>query len=118
MGPDQLLHFELRIGSKDRKTPLLRNGISGMQSYQERVQYLSFEQERRIYLFSETDTLQPLLYHFERSFDLSPDVLCSLAFDHLPKGDFALLIDDANLGLGPVYFSFHSTDFQAIPALK
>lgn len=113
-----LAHFELRLGSKDRKTPLLRQGIYDPGAYQERVHYLSFEQEQRIYLISESDTLRPLLYHFERSYDLHADVVCSLAFEKLPKSDFSIMIDDANLGIGIINFSFQSPDFQAIPALK
>ena len=113
------LNFQLRISTLDRQQTVLRKDLQSPEEYQERVQYFSFELEDRLKLIAGPDTLSPVLYHFVRSYDVSPDLDCMLTFA-APTADlqsFRLLWDDDLLGMGPVHFLFHLPAREDIPNL-
>lgn len=114
------LDFELRLRPAQSSQPLLKHKISSPQHYQERVQYLAFEMEKHLQLVIGTDTLRPLIYHFERAFDLKPAVTCLLSFERpevLPA-TAQLILDDQAFGMGPVHFRLSFAELTALPALK
>ena len=88
---------------------------------QERLYYLSFQMKENIRLLQGQDTLAPVLYHFERSFDLSPHRTFVLAFEapkSEPSKDRTFILDSPILGTGPLKLKITAKDLTNIPDLK
>ena len=88
---------------------------------QQRLYYLSFQMKENIRLIQGQDTLAPVLYHFERSFDLSPHRTFVMAFEEpLSKSpeDRTFILDSPVLGTGPLKLKITAKDLDNIPDIK
>lgn len=83
--------------------------------------YLSYQMKEDIQLIEGRDTLRPILYHFERSFDVAPYRTFVLAFEEQDKelvSDKIFLLDSEKLGTGRMKVRFSLNDLKNIPTIK
>jgi hypothetical protein len=110
-------YYSLRIVSKESNTPILKHPAWSIQDYQQRVQYMAFQMQHDIKLLRGSDTSHCALYHFERSYDVTPFTTLMLAF---PSGEqtATFLYNDQVLGLGPVMMPARKPESQSIPTFN
>lgn len=116
----KIRYFQLRIEPKDDDTEVLKAGINDEQTYQERLTYFKYGMQKDLYLVQGSDSLKAILYHYEQSFGLTPFTTSLIAFeDEIGyPGSQTLVLDDQNLGIGPVKFSFSQATLTQIPQLN
>lgn len=117
----KLQFFVLRIGSADKKTDVLAQGITDQQEYYKRIEYLNAGIDKDIYLVDGTDTLSCVLHHFERTFHLAHFNTIMLAFenphpDHIE--DKTLVFDDKVFGIGRMKLTIDKKNIKNIPAIE
>jgi hypothetical protein len=96
-------YYSLRIVSKEGNIPVLKHPAWTIGDYQQRVQHIAFDMQQDIKLLRGQDTSHCALYHFERSYDVTPFTTLMLAFPaDADAGEATFLYDDKALGLGPV----------------
>lgn len=69
---EDLQYFDLRIKIEDFHKEFIKYDLKSEQQYQERVQYCAFQMQKDIKLIDGLDTLDCVLYHYERAFDIIP----------------------------------------------
>lgn len=80
--------------------------------------FLSYAQDD-FSLVNSSDTLPCSLFHFERSYSLSPVTTLVMGFEKvLPGEDRTLVYNDRLLGTGPVQITIDSEDILSVPAVK
>jgi len=114
-------YYDLRISLNNAQSELLKHDLSSAQQYQERVNYFAFGMQRDIQLVEGTDTLPCAMYHFERSFDVSPVSVFLLGFPirngETPE-DKTLLVYDRIFNTGLIKFTFSKKELKNLPKLK
>lgn len=114
-------YFVLKIGTSDASNDMLSFGIAGRQDYYNRIEYFSTAAQHDIYLVDDGDTISCGLYHFERTYGVSPFNNLILGFekrsDHCTNSR-QLHFNDQVLGNGMLIFSFSSQALNTIPQLK
>ena len=88
------------------------------QLYSDFINYFSFQAQRDIKLLQNGDTLDCILYHFERSYSLAPKNKINLAFKNKGKGDRMLVYDDQAFGLGRTYLTIKQKMIDDFPKLE
>ena len=117
-----LQYYNLQLGVD----PSLNKNITtynsnSLEDQQERLYYLSYQLKNDIRLIQGTDTLAPILYHFERTYDISNHRTFVLAFEEKEYSsilDKTLIIHSPILGTGPFKLKIKASDLQNIPNLK
>lgn len=106
-------YYSLRIVNTEGNMPILKHPAWNIDDYQQRVQYLAFQMQQDIKLLRGQDTSHCALYHFERSYDVTPFTTLMLAF---PSGEpsATFLYDDQVFGLGPVMMPARKPDPQSL----
>ena len=119
---DGLQYYNLKIGfTGNTKMDITKYNIRNDAEQQERLYYLSFHMKHDIRMIQGQDTLAPVLYHFERSFDLSNHRTFVVAFeepDQEHNNDKTLLLDTPILATGPLKIKFKKDHIKKIPNLK
>jgi hypothetical protein len=119
LGDLQYFTFQIKIlGST--QTPLKYN-LSSENEYYERIKYFSFEIQRDLKLIVNNDTLNCVLAHFERTFNISPTATFSLAFENNNETeifDKEFIYTDKVFNTGPLRFIIKKQDIIDIPELK
>jgi len=114
----ELQYIDLSIKSLSTRGNALSGSIDNQEDYYERLDYFVTYMQYDISLVDNTDTLSPVLFHFERNYGLTPYSTIILAFEKgKSKGDRTLMINDQVLGIGRVNFYFKETDILAVPKL-
>jgi len=110
--------FRLRIRTNDG-LDVLKYKASEADAYA-RTQYLSYDFEQDIALVSGSDTIFPAVFHFERTYGVTPFADFMLGFEANVKAgsDFQLLIDDKVFDTGVLKFTYNDKDIQNLPPLK
>lgn len=83
--------------------------------------YLSYQMKNDIRLIEGQDTLAPILYHFERSYDIAAHRTFVLAFEASEKEtvqDKTFILDSEPLNTGPMKISFLASDLTNTPTIK
>ncbi|MEP6795535.1 MAG: hypothetical protein ABJB16_14495 [Saprospiraceae bacterium] len=114
-------YYDLRIKLNGSNGELLKHNLSSEQEYSNRVSYFSFEMQNDIHLVEGTDTLTCALYHFERTFDVSPTSTILLGFPVSNKNSSeikTLLVYDRTFNNGLMKFTFSKKDLMHLPKLK
>ena len=119
---DGLQYYNLKIGfTGNTQMDITKYNIQNEAELQERLYYLSFHMKHDIRMIQGQDTLAPVLYHFERSFDLSNHRTFVVAFEEPDQdhtNDKTLLLDTPILATGPLKIKFKKDHIQKIPNLK
>lgn len=88
---------------------------------QERLYYLSFLMGQDIKLICCADTLHPVLYHFEQSYNIADFRSFMVAFEENERYkdcDRTLILDTPALGVGPLKFLFRKQAIKNINTKK
>lgn len=119
-------YFTFRI-SNDKKGDLLNNEATEMSEFSSRLSYFSSIMQNDIHLIEGGDTLNCLLFHFERSYGIDPRSTFIVGFPYKakegiqvgePARDKIFLFDDHELGTGPVMIALKAEDLASIPKLN
>ncbi|MCH2229178.1 MAG: hypothetical protein MK105_02445 [Crocinitomicaceae bacterium] len=115
-----LEYFDLSIGGLYENANALNANISSDEEYFSRLDYYLTYARNDIFLAQDSDTLMPVIYHFERNYGISSKNKILLGFETEPTNlnDMTLVMDDQVLGIGRVKFTFSKEDLNAIPKLK
>jgi hypothetical protein len=112
-------YLDLKIRSAADNTDALSGAIESQDDYYVRLDYFVTYAYQDIRLVQGRDTLSPLIYHFERTYGLTPYNTILLGFEKTESpGDRTLIIDDQILGIGRVKFVFDEEKINETPTLK
>jgi hypothetical protein len=113
-----LQYYTLRI-SATNGAELLKANIQSDEEYYNRIKYYSFDIQKDICLVQGNDTLPCIMTHFERSYELSPFLTISLAFEQSDdlRQDKNLFIHDRVFLQSALALEFSSANLKKIPAL-
>ena len=114
-------YFDLRIEIEKMNGELLKYGLSTEAEYEERVNYLAFTIKDDIKLIDGSDTLNCVLHHFERVYDIVPYATILLGFKNYGNDlmhEKTLMYHDKLFGKGIIKFTFLPADLQSIPHLE
>jgi hypothetical protein len=112
-------YFTFRITSKNG-TPVLESKENTEEHFQ-KLNYAEFSLQRDFSLVEGNDTLPCEIYHFERSYNLSPFSNFILAFpakNKTGKNDLTLVYNDNLFGTGKSQFTIKAKDLKGIPGIK
>ena len=119
-----LQYYNLQVSVPNHpKLNITNYRVANAEEQQQRLYYLSFYMKNDIRLIQGQDTLAPVLYHFERSYDMAGHRTFVLAFienqseDKTPI-DRTLVIDSPIMGTGPIKLKIKEEDLKNIPTLK
>lgn len=116
-----LQQFNLKLSINKSGQDITTFGLSNASDQQGRLYYLSFGMKDDIRLIDGQDTLAPVLYHFERSYDLAGHRTFVLAFEAKEESqhkDKTLVFDSRVLETGPIKITIEEKDIKKIPKLK
>lgn len=82
---EDLQYFDLRINIENIKTEFIKYNLPSVESYQQRVNYCAFNMQEDIKLIDGSDTLNCVLFHFERAFDVTSYGHFILGFENKKK---------------------------------
>lgn len=113
-------YYTLKIGAEGNKD-LTRFGLNNDQEYYARQEYLSTQLQQDIRLIDGSDTLNCLLYHYERTYGIDPQASIVLAFENKTAGkavgNKTIVIDDRHFGTGPVMLTISAQALGVVPQL-
>lgn len=117
---DSFYFFNLDIYSSDKKTSVLSYKIKNDEEYYSRMNYFISHAQADIKLVTDADTLPCALYHFERTYDLSPYNTIVLGFKKsaLSTRNLYFIFDEKTLGAGQINFEIDKNKIKNIPQLK
>ncbi|PCI97037.1 MAG: hypothetical protein COB15_08720 [Flavobacteriales bacterium] len=123
-------YFIFKIALKDKQGDLLKYEAKNQEEYADRVQYFSSRMQNDFYLLDGKDSLKCNLFHFERTYGVSPFSTFVLGFDsnnelkevgntvkEIVKDDKVLVYDDKAFGVGPIKYKIRAKDINNIPEL-
>jgi hypothetical protein len=115
-------YFDLRIGIISGGEELLKYQLPDPGAYEKRVKYYAYEFARDISLISASgDTVHPVLFHFERAYDVTSFCTFSLAFpkeqiDYSKKLNISIY--DRLFSSRVISFDFEGSNLHQLPKLK
>ncbi len=114
-----LQYFIIKIGTNTGNREFLQQSVSGKDEYYERIRYYTSMAQQDILLVDDVDTLPCTLYHFERTYSVSPYNTLLLAFQSTGKAkNKKLIFNDQVLNTGKLIFTFNEDDINNVPKLK
>ncbi len=116
-----LQHFNLQLSVNQDGQDITRYGLRNPSDNQGRLYYLSFGMRDDIRLIEGQDTLAPVAYHFERSYDLANHRTFVLAFESKKENigkDKTLILRSKALGIDPTAITISQNDLNKIPKIK
>ena len=114
-------YFDLRVEIDKQNGELLKYGLNTVDEYERRVKYLAFDINTDIQLIDGEDTLQCVMNHFERVYDIVPYATILLGFKDNGKSQLkekTIVFHDKLFGKGIIKFTFLPSDLQNIPHLE
>lgn len=117
----EMTYFNFRIELKEGQGELLKYDLRSPQQYNARINYVSFEMQKDIYLVQGKDTLLPGLYHFERIFEVAPFTTIMLAFDNKkfnPENEFTVVYNDKLFNKGFIKYNYKQKQLIDLPNLS
>lgn len=117
---EDLQYFDLRIEIDGFNSEFIKYDLDSPASYEERVKYCAFEMQNDIKLIDGKDTLDCVLYHFERAFDVVPYGHFILGFETTKKKSIetkTLCFDDKLFNKGMIKFTYSPQTIAKQPVL-
>ncbi|MEP7265007.1 MAG: hypothetical protein ABI772_10945 [Bacteroidota bacterium] len=118
---DGMQYFDLRIEIDKANGELLKYALSSGAEYEERIKYLAFKVNQDIQLIDGKDTLECVMHHFERVYDIVPFATILLGFKNTGADlmhEKTIVFHDKLFGKGIIKFTFLPADLQTIPQLE
>jgi len=106
---EDLQYFDLRIGVADFHQEFIKYNLASGDDYQQQVNYCSFNMQKDIKLIDGKDTLNCVLFHYERTFDVVPYGHFTLGFEPIKSAlvnTKVLLFSDQLFKNGMIKFTF------------
>jgi hypothetical protein len=122
-----MFYFTLKISSNKLPVELLRIDNPSTEEYNGRIEYYSFKMQNDIKLVLEKDTIDCSLFHFERTYNASPEATFNLGFllpdkmknkKQMIYPDMTMSVDENIFNTGIVNVTFKKSDLNKIPSLK
>lgn len=120
-------YFTFRISAKDQQKELLKVNIKSDNEYYNRIEYFSFKMQNDLKLIDGKDTLNCILFHFERVYGLAPFATFVVGFPltkeeekNMKKktyNDKTFFYDDRVFGTGHIYMTIKEKNLNQIPEL-
>lgn len=116
---NELQYFVFSIQNNKSGKELLKYNLENEIEYQARLDYFSFRMQDDLKLIDGSDTLSCELFHFERTFDLSPRLVFNVAFKNpRSNGNKTFTFNDLIFKNGEINLKFDKTTFYNIPKIK
>lgn len=114
---DGLQYYTFRI-STDSRMELLKKNLNEANDYYGRIQYFSFDMQKDLKLIEGKDTLDCVLFHFERVYGLAPYATFVLGFP-LTEGtnNKTLFYDEQIFGAGKIFLTVQSKNCKKLPSV-
>lgn len=122
-----LQFFTFKVATAGNKGELLKYELSNTDEYYRRIEYCSFNMQNDIKLVDAGDTLNCVLFHFERVFSVAPEATFVLGFeDHRSEEDKrkeqfntdkTLCFNDGIFRLGVINLGISKNKLNTIPEL-
>lgn len=116
--------FNFDIVSADGKTSALKQNTTNEQEFGARINYFVSHAQQDFKLVQGTDTLACISYHFERTYDITPNNTILLGFE-IPKNenedkreDIQLIFKNRLFNSGDIKFQFSEKTLNNIPRLN
>lgn len=119
-----LQYYTFKIKNLNPQKPLLGSKQTSPEGFQKKVAYCAFDMQHDLKLVEGGDSLACRLFHFERTFSVSPEHTFLLGFERLSTKkepsvfDKKLLFHDRMLGVGDVELKIASQALERIPKMK
>lgn len=100
---------------------ITKYNVSSIPEHQQRLYYLAYQLQNDIKLVDGNDTLSTQLFHFERSYDITPHRTFVLAFNDKnknKKADKTFILDSKPLGIETLEIKFTEEELNNLPTLK
>lgn len=113
-------YYNLTLDITDARN-ILNYNVSNQSHQQERIHYLSFGMQQDIRLMENGKELPCVLYHFERTYDISKERTFLVAFNQEESTKNAtktFILDSSVLGIGTIKIQFNGKDIQQLPKMK
>lgn len=117
---EDLQYFDLRISVEDFKAEFIKYDVDSPVDYEERVKYCAFEMQNDIKLIDGNDTLECVMFHFERAYDVVPYGHFILGFETKKKSMIetkTLCFDDKLFNKGMIKFAYSPQTIAKQPVL-
>lgn len=124
-------YFTFRITANDQNTELLKVNLHSEDDYYSRIEYFSFKMQNDLKLIEGTDTLNCVMFHFERIYGLAPYATFVIGFpltkaeeQNIKNGkkivynDKTIKFTDNIFGAGNVYINMKAENLNRIPKLE
>lgn len=119
---DSLEHYTFKIKPKKGNKSLIKSGAGSSEEIFNRIEYLSFDVIKDFYIIENGDTIKCKIFHFERTYDLNPELTFLLGFQANANksqiNDKTFIYEDKVFGLGKIKFLFPSEVIKNIPDIK
>jgi hypothetical protein len=115
----EFLQFNLKIQAIGTETALLKYKAGSEEEYFSRLGYYVRDVEKDIYLIADSDTLYPVLCHFERNYHIAPYNTITFAIESNGKlnSKSKLVFYDRVFNKGPIVFRIRNKN-KKLPKLK
>lgn len=114
---DGLQYYTFRI-STDSRMELLKKNLKEGNDYYGRIQYFSFDMQKDLKLIDGKDTLDCVLFHFERVYGLAPYATFVLGFPPTEgTNNKTLFYDEQIFGAGKIYLTVQSKNCKKLPSV-
>ena len=113
-------YFNFRIRKESGNGEVLRNELTSLEDYRERVEYYAFDFKDDIFIVQGIDTIHCEMSHFERAYDATP--FCNIMIGFPSKRindneDCTIVVHDKIFNKGILKFRFAKNTFNSIPKL-
>jgi hypothetical protein len=116
------LCFLFRFESTGPQKDVLKMNLDSKQEYFDRILYMTDEMQNDFQLVSGKDTLLCKLYHYERTYNLSPRQSFLTVFERKAQAkiqdDLIFIYQDKILGTGTIRMRIKAEDIKKIPTIK
>ena len=117
---EAMQYYNLTLDIADARN-ILNYNVSNQSHQQERIHYLSFGMQQDIRLMENGKELPCVLYHFERTYDISKERTFLIAFNQDESTKDAtktFILDSSVLGIGTIKIQFDGKNIQQLPKMK
>ncbi len=112
-------YFSFRIKSLTESKELLKVKLNNEGEYYGRIEYFSFAMQNDFKLLDKTDTLDCVLYHFERVYGLASYATFVLGFPkRTNNSDLKILFNDKVFNNGNIIMTIEQNTLEHLPKLK
>lgn len=119
---EALTNYHYLIFRIQGKGNVIKTGLSDPGEMEKRLSYFKHALQQDLFLVQGKDTMPCVLFHFEGTYDLSPQATFSLAFKRPQLGenpkDLELYYFDQILGVDPLALTFTQKSISNLPKLK